>query len=59
MMAKVELEQQSKQSEPFDSVRGDGERSGLAMRVWARHRLRELAESGRLGIGAVAERRRG
>ncbi|MCD0419407.1 MAG: hypothetical protein QM576_03710 [Rhodopseudomonas sp.] len=58
-MANVDAEQQSKHNEPFDSARSEAERPGLAMRVWARHRLRELAESGRLGIGVVAERRRG
>jgi hypothetical protein len=29
------------------------------MRVWARHRLRELAASGQLGMGNSSERRRG
>ncbi|MFZ5739748.1 MAG: hypothetical protein ACOY6K_23010 [Pseudomonadota bacterium] len=58
-MAKAEREQQSKQSEAFDAPRIEAERPGVAMRVWARHRLRELAASGQLGMGNSSERRRG
>ena len=58
-MANFEVEQQSKPSEASDSARSDPERPGLAMRVWARHRLRELAASGQLGMGTEPKRRRG
>ncbi|WP_013503083.1 MULTISPECIES: hypothetical protein [Rhodopseudomonas] len=57
-MTKIDVERQSEHGEQFDTAQKDAERSGVAMRVWARHRLRELAASGRLGIGAVREQRR-
>ncbi|AVT76219.1 hypothetical protein RPPS3_21560 [Rhodopseudomonas palustris] len=59
MMMNFDPEHESKQMETSEAAGAQSEPSGVAMRVWARHRLRELAESGRLGMGSERARRRG
>ncbi|WP_164573034.1 hypothetical protein [Rhodopseudomonas sp. BR0C11] len=59
MMMNFDPEHESKQMETPEAAGAQSEQSGVAMRVWARHRLRELAESGRLGMGSERARRRG
>lgn len=59
LMTNFDPEYEPKQMETSEVTVAPSEPSGVAMRVWARHRLRELAESGRLGMGSERARRRG